>query len=164
MVLILILHHLTLYLTSFFEKIPKIGNFQMAMQKAKEMEETIKEEFHATILSNSWLSEHMKKALILKANMMRLRSGYENIHVKEEEMETFYKNLDWKEDSEKMTFLMMEDIFVTIAKNAEFEYLNDTTNRGDDYYESLIGRMHGAFYAREYNMIDVPTLFNVDTA
>ncbi|EYC34349.1 hypothetical protein Y032_0001g373 [Ancylostoma ceylanicum] len=124
------------------------------MQKAKEMREAMKEEFHATILSSSWLSEHVKEALILKANMMRVRNGYENIHMKEEEMEAFYKNLDWEEDSEKMTFLMMEDMFVTIAKNAEFKYLNDTTDRADDYFETYVGSMgHGAFYAREFNMI-----------
>ncbi|EYB97633.1 hypothetical protein Y032_0139g2133 [Ancylostoma ceylanicum] len=129
-------------------------NGTMAMQKTKELEESIREEFRATIRSNSWLSEHMKKALILKANMMRLRSGYESIHGKEEEMEAFYKDLDRKEGLEKMTFLMMEDIFLRIAKNEEFEYLNDPRKMGDDAYETE-GRKnsYGPFYYREFNMI-----------
>ncbi|EPB77560.1 hypothetical protein ANCCEY_03318 [Ancylostoma ceylanicum] len=131
---------------------------KMAMQKTKELEESIREEFRATIRSNSWLSEHMKKALILKANMMRLRSGYESIHGKEEEMEAFYKDLDRKEGLEKMTFLMMEDIFLRIAKNEEFEYLNDPRKMGDDAYETE-GRKnsYGPFYYREFNMIGQPT-------
>ncbi|EYB81382.1 hypothetical protein Y032_0385g425 [Ancylostoma ceylanicum] len=127
------------------------------MQKAKEMEETLREELNATILGSSWLSEKTKKALILKANKIRLQSSYENIHVKEEQMEAFYKSLDRKEDLKQMTFLAMVDIFVTIAKNAEFKYLNDTTNMLEDFMETIVGRMnlHGAFYLQPFNMLAV---------